>query len=432
MCDGAGRARTVDTRAAAYLVGLALGAGLMAEVLASGEFDDVPLANATPSDVDAAVEEMTSGMGVSSRTVNLLDIDRTGDDDTRTATFELIWDLPDTDDEWAYTTTASLSFTGEGVAGRLDPVGAAPAARRRHAAHTPHLAGRARRRARSGRHADRYRAPGLPDRHRQDHARRSGSRQLGCGASRCGLRGTGRIRRPGRGVRAPGVRGGDHVPRGRRGNGAAGVDGIAGARGAIPGTMALATTREFARPVLGTVGEATAEIVEESGGQISPGDVVGLSGLQEQYDEQLRGQRGIAVEVVPADGDPEVVFERDASPGQPVTTTLDVDLQLPAESVLADVGPASALVAVQPSTGNVVAAATGLGGDGYATLASTRRDPLSRSFLRSRCCARESPRTRSWPAPRPRPWTASASRTTTTTLTPLLGDHVHRRHRAVV
>jgi NTF2-like N-terminal transpeptidase domain len=113
MCDGAGRARTVDTRAAACLVGLALGAGLMAEVLASGEFDDVPLANATPSDVDAAVEEMTSGMGVSSRTVNLLDIDRTGDDDTRTATFELIWDLPDTDDEWAYTTTASLSFTGE-------------------------------------------------------------------------------------------------------------------------------------------------------------------------------------------------------------------------------------------------------------------------------------------------------------------------------
>jgi hypothetical protein len=71
--------QTVDEPAAACLVGLAMGAGLvacgtgmdataaaeeaMAEALASGQFDDVPLANATPGDVGAAVAEMTSGMG---------------------------------------------------------------------------------------------------------------------------------------------------------------------------------------------------------------------------------------------------------------------------------------------------------------------------------------------------------------------------------
>ena len=77
------------------------------------------------------------------------------------------------------------------------------------------------------------------------------------------------------------------------------MEGIAGAK-AIPDTMALAPTREFARPVLGTAGEATAELIDGSDGQISPGDVAGLSGLQQQYDEQRRGQRGIAVDVVPA------------------------------------------------------------------------------------------------------------------------------------
>ena len=51
----------------------------------------------------------------------------------------------------------------------------------------------------------------------------------------------------------------------------------------------LAPTREFAAPLLGVVGEATAEVVEASDGAIVPGDVVGLSGLQARYDERLRG-----------------------------------------------------------------------------------------------------------------------------------------------
>src|SRR5699024_930220 len=61
---------------------------------------------------------------------------------------------------------------------------------------------------------------------------------------------------------------------------------------AVPGavriedTLPLAPTREFAAPLLGRVGPATAELVEESDGRLAAGDVVGLSGLQERYDEQ--------------------------------------------------------------------------------------------------------------------------------------------------
>jgi cell division protein FtsI/penicillin-binding protein 2 len=45
--------------------------------------------------------------------------------------------------------------------------------------------------------------------------------------------------------------------------------------------------------------------------------------------------------------------------------TMDLDLQLEAESILASVGPASALVAIRPSDGAILAAANGPGTDGY-------------------------------------------------------------------
>jgi hypothetical protein len=75
----------------------------------------------------------------------------------------------------------------------------------------------------------------------------------------------------------------------------AGVDPVAA-------TMPLAPTRAFARPVLGTVGEATAETIEKSDGAVAAGDLTGLSGLQRQYDAQLRGLPGLTVQAISADG----------------------------------------------------------------------------------------------------------------------------------
>ena len=49
---------------------------------------------------------------------------------------------------------------------------------------------------------------------------------------------------------------------------------------AIGGELPLAPTREFAAPILGRVGPATAEIVKESDGRVQAGDEVGVSGLQ--------------------------------------------------------------------------------------------------------------------------------------------------------
>ncbi|GIG30361.1 penicillin-binding transpeptidase domain-containing protein [Cellulomonas marina] len=137
---------------------------------------------------------------------------------------------------------------------------------------------------------------------------------------------------------------------------------------AVADSIPLAPTRTFARAVLGTVGEATAEVVEASGGTVVAGDLAGLSGLQERYDAQLRGTPGLVVRATSADGTAErELFRADPVPGTPLRTTIDPDLQTLAESVLADVTPASALVALRPSTGDVLAVAAGPGSGGFST-----------------------------------------------------------------
>ncbi|GAA1477286.1 penicillin-binding transpeptidase domain-containing protein [Nocardioides aestuarii] len=134
---------------------------------------------------------------------------------------------------------------------------------------------------------------------------------------------------------------------------------------AIADTLPLAPTRDFAGPILGTVGEPTAEMIEDDPDRYAIGQTVGLSGLQLRYDEQLVGTPGVVVERISSDGKEKTLFEEEAKPGQPLELTLDLGLQEAAERILADVGPASALVAIKPSTGAILAAANGPGTDGY-------------------------------------------------------------------
>jgi cell division protein FtsI/penicillin-binding protein 2 len=148
----------------------------------------------------------------------------------------------------------------------------------------------------------------------------------------------------------------------------------------------LAPTKEFARPILGSVGPVTAEMIEKSEGRLVAGDLAGVSGLQARYDAQLGGTSGVEVLALPAEptgeadqadqadqaegaedeAGPRVLFEVQPVAGTPLETTLDIGLQTRAEELLAGVKPASALVAVRPSTGEVLAAASGPGGKGYS------------------------------------------------------------------
>jgi penicillin-binding protein 2 len=86
----------------------------------------------------------------------------------------------------------------------------------------------------------------------------------------------------------------------------------------------------------------------------SPGDVVGQSGIELEYNSILMGQNGSKQVVVNSHGK-EVgqLEEKPAEPGKPLKLTVDVDLQIAAEQAME--GKNGAIVAMQPSTGEILA-----------------------------------------------------------------------------
>lgn len=131
-------------------------------------------------------------------------------------------------------------------------------------------------------------------------------------------------------------------------------------------TLSLAATATFGRALLGRVGPATAETLRHAGPMASPVDAVGDSGLQYAFQRQLAGSPGGAVRLVGRDGGVQATLHRFAArPGRPLRTTLDAHLQRAAERALATRHEPTALVAVQPSTGEILAVADGPAGAAY-------------------------------------------------------------------
>lgn len=127
------------------------------------------------------------------------------------------------------------------------------------------------------------------------------------------------------------------------------------------GTQSLPESSTFARSVLGTMKTATADTLKNAGPSASTTDQVGTTGLQFSYQQQLAGTSGGTVTL--RDGKTKTtikqVFEQKTKPGAPVRTTLDQNLQRAAEASLATSKLPASLVAVQASTGQVLAAANG-------------------------------------------------------------------------
>ena len=149
------------------------------------------------------------------------------------------------------------------------------------------------------------------------------------------------------------------------------LDAVPGAL-AVPDEIALAPTRTFARELLGAVGQASAEMIDQSEGELESGDITGLSGLQLQHNDQLEGTPGLVISAAPTEPvdpapEPTVLFDKDPVAGDPLTLTLDPTLQSLAEEVLQDEPSASALVALRPSSGEILTVANGPGSAGLQT-----------------------------------------------------------------
>lgn len=164
----------------------------------------------------------------------------------------------------------------------------------------------------------------------------------------------------------------------------------------IPGTLPLAPTHGFAGGLLGTVGQATAESVKQGKGRVLVGDTVGISGLELRYDATLSGTPAAKVEAI-GGKTTRTLFSAPAVAGKDLRVNLNLRLQTLADSILAHVGPASALVAIQPSTGKVLAVSDGPGSHGFldATVGqfapgSTFKTVTSLALLRSGLTPRSS------------------------------------------
>jgi penicillin-binding protein 2 len=111
----------------------------------------------------------------------------------------------------------------------------------------------------------------------------------------------------------------------------------------------------FLAHLIGYVGEVTEDMLNQPQFELySPGDVVGVSGVERQYNTALMGQNGARRALVNSHGrEVGLLGETEAIPGKPLKLTVDIDLQIAAEEALE--GKNGAIVAMDPRTGEILA-----------------------------------------------------------------------------
>ncbi len=123
----------------------------------------------------------------------------------------------------------------------------------------------------------------------------------------------------------------------------------------IEGERRLYPRDGYASHLIGYVGEVSEEDLNQTRyAAYEPGDVVGKGGVEEMYDQVLRGEDGSRDVIVDSHGR-EVGFLgiQHAIPGQDLRLTIDNDLQRAAELALGDRN--GAIVAMDPRTGEILA-----------------------------------------------------------------------------
>jgi penicillin-binding protein 2 len=111
----------------------------------------------------------------------------------------------------------------------------------------------------------------------------------------------------------------------------------------------------FMAHLLGYVGEVSEDMLNQPQWELyNPGDVVGKSGVELQYNQILMGKNGSRQVVVNSHGkEMNQLAEIPAVAGKPLKLTVDIDVQIAAEEAIE--GKNGAIVAMDPKTGEILA-----------------------------------------------------------------------------
>jgi len=111
----------------------------------------------------------------------------------------------------------------------------------------------------------------------------------------------------------------------------------------------------FMAHVIGYVGQVSEEMLTQPQWELySPGDVVGMSGVEQYYNDILMGKNGSRQVLVNSRGkEVGTLSDVPAVPGKQLKLTIDLDLQIAAEQALE--GRPGAIVAMDPRTGEILA-----------------------------------------------------------------------------
>lgn len=111
----------------------------------------------------------------------------------------------------------------------------------------------------------------------------------------------------------------------------------------------------FMAHLIGYVGEVSQRMLNQPRWELyNPGDIVGKSGVELEYNSLLMGKNGSRQELVNSHGrEVGELDEKPAQAGKPLKLAVDIDLQIAAEEALGDKN--GAIVAMNPRNGDVLA-----------------------------------------------------------------------------
>lgn len=129
---------------------------------------------------------------------------------------------------------------------------------------------------------------------------------------------------------------------------------------AVPGFYTVSrTVRQYPRNIggnlLGSLGEVSPAMLKKNP-EYQVGDYIGIDGLEAAYEDVLRGEKGILLHDIYARNGEKDTLLKAPVPGKSIVCTIDARLQQFAEELM--VGKVGAVVAIEPSTGEILVMAS--------------------------------------------------------------------------